>query len=292
VVTVSVVIPAHNEERAIGACLTRLLSECVPGELDVVVVCNGCRDRTEEVARSFGAPVRVESLAAASKAGALRRGDKVAEGFPRAYLDADVDLTLRDLRAVAAALDEGHALVASASLEMDTSASSLLVRSYYRFHTRLPTVAEDVVGRGLYVLSEEGRSRFDEFPDLLGDDHYVRSQFRDSERMVVSAARSTVRAPGTLGALVGRKIRVAAGNRQVDRLGGPSSDRRRRGARGVMSVLAAEPRRLIDLPAYALVAVVVRVRLLGRRRVAWGTDDSRSEHPGAERGSRMTWSRG
>jgi glycosyltransferase involved in cell wall biosynthesis len=46
----SIVIPAHNEERSIGA----LLAELAPlaGDTEVVVACNGCQDRTVEAARA------------------------------------------------------------------------------------------------------------------------------------------------------------------------------------------------------------------------------------------------
>ena len=48
---VSFVIPAHNEEAVIGRCLTALLAGARRDELDIIVVCNGCTDRTAEVAR-------------------------------------------------------------------------------------------------------------------------------------------------------------------------------------------------------------------------------------------------
>ena len=54
---ISVVIPAYNEERGIEACLTALLEDAKPGELEVIVACSGCTDRTAEIARGFGAPV-------------------------------------------------------------------------------------------------------------------------------------------------------------------------------------------------------------------------------------------
>jgi glycosyltransferase involved in cell wall biosynthesis len=80
----SVVIPAHNEERVIGRCLEVLQAGLRPGELEVVVVANGCTDNTERVARSAVPAVRVVSLAEASKAAALNAGDAVASAFPRA----------------------------------------------------------------------------------------------------------------------------------------------------------------------------------------------------------------
>ena len=49
----SVVIPAHNEAKVIGRCLSGLLEGMAPGELEVIVVCNGCTDGSEDVARQF-----------------------------------------------------------------------------------------------------------------------------------------------------------------------------------------------------------------------------------------------
>lgn len=48
-----VVVPAHNEQRRIGACLAALRLTGAP----VVVVADACRDRTAEVAGGYGAIV-------------------------------------------------------------------------------------------------------------------------------------------------------------------------------------------------------------------------------------------
>ena len=71
---IAVVIPARDEERAIG----RVLAE-VPAWVDRIVVCdNGSRDRTAEVARAAGAIVAAETEAgygAACLAGLRQIGD-------------------------------------------------------------------------------------------------------------------------------------------------------------------------------------------------------------------------
>ena len=78
----SVVVPACQEEATIERCLEALLCDARPGELDVVVVCNGCSDATAALARGVGARlghrVDVLELDAASKAAALRAGDSAA----------------------------------------------------------------------------------------------------------------------------------------------------------------------------------------------------------------------
>ena len=86
------VIPAHDEAAVIGRCLDALFTGFLEGELDVVVVCNGCSDETAALARSSRHPVRVAKLRSASKPAALRWGDAAAREFPRLYLDADVVL--------------------------------------------------------------------------------------------------------------------------------------------------------------------------------------------------------
>jgi glycosyltransferase involved in cell wall biosynthesis len=51
-ITVSVVVPARNEEEFIGACLDSILSQ-EPKPYEVIVVNNGSKDRTAEIARSY-----------------------------------------------------------------------------------------------------------------------------------------------------------------------------------------------------------------------------------------------
>ena len=80
---VSIIIPAHNEAAVIGRCLEPLTHGARPGEFDVIVVCNGCRDATALEARRFGLSVRVIETDTPSKANALNLGDAAATGFPR-----------------------------------------------------------------------------------------------------------------------------------------------------------------------------------------------------------------
>lgn len=276
---ISVVIPAHDEERAIGRCLTTLLAGSERGEIEVVVACNGCTDATAEVAARFGPPVRVVSTSVASKREALNLGDATATGFPRFYVDADVGLGMDAVRAIAAALDEGAALVAAPALSVDVSASSPLVRSYYRVYGALPSIRADIVGRGVYALSRQGRARFDEFPEVTGDDHFVRSVFSPWERRCVETARSVVGAPRSVRGLVRRKARIVAGNAVVDRMAEGNEGVRR--GRGLWAALRSDPSLAVHVPAYLGVGLaarlVVRAAAARGRDPEWGRDDSRSQ---------------
>ena len=129
------------------------------GELEIIVVCNGCSDRTAAVARGFGAPVTVLESEAASKIQALRLGDEAAHGFPRFYVDADVVLPLDSIRQVAVVLGEERHPAAAPRLRVDLSQRSWAVRAYYEVWTRLPYHASGMIGSGVYAVSEAGRAR-------------------------------------------------------------------------------------------------------------------------------------
>lgn len=275
---VSIIIPAHDEGAVIGDCLRALLETAEPGEFDVVVVCNGCKDDTAEQAARFGPDVRVLSTPVGSKPLALNMGDAAARTLPRLYLDADVVLPTAAVRAVAAALDRDDALVASATLEVDASGASWAVRAYHRIWERLPVVREGVLGRGVYALGEAGRSRFGEFPDIVADDYFVHSLFTQEERVTAAGAVSRVRTPRTARDLVRRKTRVFAGNAAlraapVAGVGGvaPSST-------SWLAVVQAEPRLVPDAVAYVTITLLAKTR--ARWRLArkdgglWDRDDS------------------
>lgn len=270
---ISVVIPAHNEAAVIGRCLQALPTD----DLEVVVVCNGCTDTTAEVATRLGSHVRVETIPEASKTAALNHGDAVAAHFPRVYLDADTVLRRGAIEAMTRALELGDALAVGPTVQYDLSRSSRWVRSYYRIWSRLPSVGGDIVGCGVYALSEEGRARFDRFPDLLGDDHFVRDCFSPDERRVTDAV-SVVSAERTVRDLVRRKVRVFTGNRlvYVAQAGGRTRGRRRQTQ--WLDVVRRDPRLAFDLPIYLTVTTLAK--LLSRWRtwrgthLDWGRDDS------------------
>lgn len=54
----SVVLPAYNEEKLIGACLESIVNQTIPrDEYEIIVVDNNSTDRTAEIAKSKGANV-------------------------------------------------------------------------------------------------------------------------------------------------------------------------------------------------------------------------------------------
>ncbi|WP_020668528.1 glycosyltransferase [Amycolatopsis nigrescens] len=215
----AVVIAAHNEEAVITRCLDALTGAARPGELEVVVVANGCTDRTAWLARAAGA--RVLETPLPGKAAALVLGDRECTAFPRAYLDADVELSTESLRILCRALDSAGLLACSPSPRHELAGVSGTAARFHRVTDRLLGGRRGLTGAGVYVLSEAGHRRVFPLPPVLADDGYVHRSFRAGERAQVAAAGSVVRPARRIGAVIRRRARVRLGNAELDRLGLP-----------------------------------------------------------------------
>ena len=95
---ISVVIPAHNEERYLRKTLEALQAQNY-GWFEVIVVANGCTDRTREVAR--GRCQRLIVLSQKSLGVARNLGARMARGELLLFLDADTTLEPMALRTIA-----------------------------------------------------------------------------------------------------------------------------------------------------------------------------------------------
>lgn len=84
--SVSVIIPAHNEAGNIGSVLAAVVASGTTDE--VIVVANGCTDGTADVSR--GTSARVLEIATADKGTAMATGLAAATGTDTTFIDADV----------------------------------------------------------------------------------------------------------------------------------------------------------------------------------------------------------
>jgi glycosyltransferase involved in cell wall biosynthesis len=212
--TASIVIPAHNEQAALARTLTTLLDTALPGEFEIVVVCNGCTDRTREISEGFAEQgVKTLALDEPSKIAALNAGDAAVTSMPRIYIDADIQITTDSIRRLVTSLNAG-ALAAAPHAQLDLTGSSALVRSYFKIWTRLSHVSRGL-GSGVYALSADGRSLFGEFPDVLADDYFVYSVVGGDDRVTPIDAISTVEQPRSIRDLARRRLRIEHGNAEL-----------------------------------------------------------------------------
>jgi glycosyltransferase involved in cell wall biosynthesis len=208
----SVIIAAHNEASLIGRCLDALIGqESGNGPPDITVVANGCTDATAALARQYGA--RVVEIDEANKASALNIGDTVASGFPRIYLDADIEVPPGAITALAQALAEAkECLVAVPRRRMEVTARPPAVKAYYAINTRLQAFQNGLFGRGMIAMSERGRARFQVFPTMVADDLFLDSLFAPAEKLSVDSVEVVVETPWRTSDLIRRLTRVRRGN--------------------------------------------------------------------------------
>ncbi len=276
---ISVVVPAHNESLVIARTLGEWVNS--PGfdedEIDVVVVCNGCTDDTANIARRFGPSVRVIESDVASKTYALNLGDRGSRFFPRIYIDADIVISLDALRALASRLDLGDVLAVAPTPDIDLTGCSWLVRQYYGVRSRLPSSSEGIGGSGVYALSDAGRRRFGQFPDVIADDTYVRVQFKPEERATLVPVKSRVFPPRTIRQVITVRTRGYIGTFELANRFPELFGNRGETNNQALTKLFKEPRLWPGLLVYCFVTVFARWRAIVRSRAGasvWQRDDT------------------
>ena len=158
-VTLTIVVPAHNEEQLVGRCVTSLCAAAGSG-VRILVVAHNCTDATAAVAASAGAEVlEYNDPAATGKGFALRYGfehglSAGADGVM--VVDADSTVSSNTVSDVQAALASGARIV-QCRYEM--------VSATERSSTRLSALAF----RGFNVIRPRGRERLGLSAGILGN---------------------------------------------------------------------------------------------------------------------------
>ncbi|MDR7252397.1 glycosyltransferase involved in cell wall biosynthesis [Nocardioides sp. BE266] len=273
----SVIIPAHNEAATIGRNLLALREGTQGGDLDVVVVCNGCTDQTAEVARRADPLARVIEIQQPSKAEAVRVGNTATDVFPRVHLDADIELSGVAVMQLLEPITRGSALATAPRRDVPKASCSRWVRWYYDVWESLPQVESGLFGRGVVVLSEQAQARVTALPRMMSDDLGMSDSFSGDERRVVPDAVAVIHPPRTVRDLVRRRIRIATGNTQAAQLGvrRPAS---RTSPRTLLGLAVSRPGLALRLPVFLGVHVAAQ---LGARRAVrsgdfttWQRDES------------------
>jgi glycosyltransferase involved in cell wall biosynthesis len=146
--TVSLVIPAYNEEQTIGDVVDEFLT--VPHLDEIVVVANNCVDRTAEIAVERGARVVEESTP--GYGAALLRGMTEAKGDILVLTEADGSFAARDVEKLLIYLDD-------ASMVMGTRTTRQMVEqgANMRFLLRWGNVAMAKILQLLWLRPDEPR---------------------------------------------------------------------------------------------------------------------------------------
>jgi len=273
-----VVIPAHQEEAVLGRCLDALAAQVSPGDAEVVVVANGCADRTADVARAHPSRPKVVELVEGSKSAALNVGDAAVTTFPRLYLDADIVLGPGAVAALLDVLADGRVCAAAPTPRFETAGRPWLVQAYYRTWQRLPFLTDEPIGNGVYALSEQGRARFTAFPPLIADDLFVLRHFALDERRAVRDVEFVVQAPRRVRALLAVRTRAYLGAAELTAWEGGQLAGEQRSRAGSVRRLVHRPADVPDVLAFSVVSVVASARADRRWRrgetATWDRDGS------------------
>lgn len=276
----AIIIPAHNEAAVIARTLESLAPIAATGAIELIVACNGCTDRTAQIARQFES-VKVIEASRASKTVALNEGDAAATLWPRLYLDADITITATAVRMVFQHLLDGKDPAARPAFCYDDDGASWPVRAFYRARRRLPSTSRALWGAGAYALSRAGHARFGAFPDLTGDDLFVDLQFLPEEKGILSTPPVRVATPRDTRSLLNilrRNYRGGSELANLERRGAVSArGRLGRTNRTVIELVQSisGPRSLLDALVYAsLVSFARRRPSPAPSSSHWERDDS------------------
>ncbi|MBI2145722.1 glycosyltransferase [Candidatus Woesearchaeota archaeon] len=113
---ISIIIPAHNEEKYILKTLQSLQQQKYT-DYEVIVVANGCTDQTEEILKkhSDGQKIRYLSLPQPNVSVARNAGALNANGQLLLFLDADTQLAADSLQTIQDQFTSHHAVATTES---------------------------------------------------------------------------------------------------------------------------------------------------------------------------------
>lgn len=272
----SVIIPAHNEEADIARTLRAVLVDQVP-ELEIVVVVNASTDRTAEIARSIDPRIRVIETGIPGKTNALNLGEESLKSFPRIYLDADIELKPGSVRRLVEAGEGRHPIV-SPRPSFDLTGCTPGIRLYMhacRYNHYFGRGAPN--GSGCFVLTEEGRSRWGVFPNLVADDGFVHGHFSAEESLTIEEAVAIVGPPHDLDSLLKVRARVRRGTFELERLHPDLMANHHSQAAGLLGRMLIRPWSWPALVVYTWVRL--HERRIGRAQLergdtGWARDDT------------------
>ena len=134
-------------------------------------------------------------------------------------------------------------------------------------------------GSGIFVLSEEGRSRWGLFPEtIINDDGFVGLHFDFEESRVIHEAISEVYPPRTFRSMIGPRSRSIRGNWQLARLYPDLYEKRYKGiGRKNAGSILRKPDRWIPGMFYGASRIIARAKaLIQLKGDHWNQD--RSSH--------------
>jgi dolichol-phosphate mannosyltransferase len=144
----TIIIPAYNEERRIEPTLKAYLSY-YGEDTEILVVLNGCLDRTADIVGSFlpeHRNMRMEETDLIGKGGALMLGFRLARGDVLAHVDADGSTSPQDLDMLMGAMGDCAGVIGSRWIDKS------LMRVKQSLYRRMTSRVFNIIVRLLFRL--------------------------------------------------------------------------------------------------------------------------------------------
>ena len=226
---VSIGICAYNEESTIGPLLSNLLTEQgLPADAEVLVACDGCTDKTEEVTRSFSEKdSRVTMFTQPEREGKARALNRLLNSYTGAvfiHLDADHMPSKGAIRRLLYLLEQADAGAAQAC-QTPIERNGFMARIGVTFsslhnHTQQYFTGRAIarhLGGGLFAMK---RGVCDQVPeDIVNDDAYIgiACDRKNLRIMFDENAKVHFHSPHTVPELLAQRRRVVFGHLNVQR---------------------------------------------------------------------------
>ncbi len=219
---VTVLIAAHNEEANIRRRIENLLACDYPADrMSIVVSCDGCTDRTADIARGYEGVRVVEVFPRRGKAFALNRGVEMAEGEVLVFTDARQQFAPDAIHQLVRALcAEGIGAAGGELVLLDHEGAPREMGAYWRYEKWLRQMEAEMdsplqCSGAIYALRRE---HFTPMPEgLILDDmwiplHIMRRGYRIA---FVAEAKAYDTVAPSYDREFRRKVRTLAGNYQL-----------------------------------------------------------------------------
>lgn len=172
---ISLIIPAHNEEKYIGHCLESAIKNSDSKLHEIIVVDNLCTDKTREIVSKFPGVVLVKENKKGTSA-ARHAGYKAASGDILAFIDADTKMSKGWVEKIEKEFNKNPKLgcMSGPYTYYDVSpVENFFIRTYWPLYTAAGAITECVVIGGNFAIRKsilDEMQGFDTSIEFYGDD--------------------------------------------------------------------------------------------------------------------------
>ncbi len=130
IIHVSVVVPAHNEEKYVKRCIDSIKESAkyFKGNVEIIIVCNRCTDKTEQIAKENGAVVVLNEDRCIARV--RNTGINIARGKVIITIDCDNRMTKTTIAEIYHLLRTGKYIGGGAPIRFERYSLPLLLNDY------------------------------------------------------------------------------------------------------------------------------------------------------------------